>query len=90
MEQGEIRLVLTTALGPDHPINRHCYVHGDGVAVIALEVPDATAAYRESTKRGATGAIAPTPLKMSRASSVIRLFTAMVTPSSSSLIAQIT
>jgi len=32
LEQGKIRLVLTTALGPDHPISRHCYVHGDGVA----------------------------------------------------------
>lgn len=60
MEQGEIRLVLTTALAPDHPISRHCYVHGDGVAVIALAVPDATRAYAESTKRGATGIIAPT------------------------------
>lgn len=60
LEQGDIRLVLTTALGPDHPISRHCYVHGDGVAVIALTVPDAASAYAESTKRGATGVIAPT------------------------------
>ena len=60
MEQGKIRLVLTTALGPDHPVARHCYLHGDGVKVIALEVPDVASAYRESTKRGATGAIPPT------------------------------
>jgi 4-hydroxyphenylpyruvate dioxygenase len=60
LEQGNIRLVLTTALGPDHAISRHCYVHGDGVAVIALTVPDATSTYAESTKRGATGVIAPT------------------------------
>jgi 4-hydroxyphenylpyruvate dioxygenase len=60
MEQGMIRLVLSTALGPDHPIARHVYLHGDGVAVIALEVPDAASAYRETTKRGATGAIPPT------------------------------
>lgn len=59
MEQGMIRLVLTTALGPDHPIARHCLLHGDGVGVIALEVPDAAGAYRESTRRGATGAIPP-------------------------------
>ena len=59
MEQGKIRLVLTTALGPDHPIARHCYLHGDGVKVIALEVPDAASAYHESTRRGATGAIPP-------------------------------
>jgi len=63
LEQGEIRLVLTTALGPDHPISRHCFVHGDGVGVIALEVPDATSAYHESTQRGATGAIPPTTVE---------------------------
>lgn len=60
MEQGKIRLVLTTALTPDHPVSRHCYLHGDGVGVIAMEVPDAASAYAEATKRGATGAISPT------------------------------
>lgn len=60
LEQGKIRFVLSTALGPDHPISRHIYLHGDGAAVIALEVPDAAQAFRETTKRGATGAIPPT------------------------------
>ena len=60
MQQGKIRLVLTTALGPDHAIARHAHLHGDGVGVIALAVPDAASAYHESTKRGATGAIPPT------------------------------
>jgi 4-hydroxyphenylpyruvate dioxygenase len=60
LEQGKIRFVLTTALGPDHPVARHAHLHGDGVGVIALEVPDAVNAYRESTQRGATGAIPPT------------------------------
>ncbi|HET6445991.1 MAG TPA: 4-hydroxyphenylpyruvate dioxygenase [candidate division Zixibacteria bacterium] len=59
MEQGKIRLVLSTALGPDHPIARHVHLHGDGVAVIALEVPDAASAFQESTRRGATAAIPP-------------------------------
>ncbi len=63
MEQGKIRLVLTSALGPDHSIARHAYLHGDGVAVIAMEVGDAASAYRESTKRGATGAIPPTQVE---------------------------
>jgi 4-hydroxyphenylpyruvate dioxygenase len=63
MEQGNIRFVLTTALGPDHPIARHTWLHGDGVGVIGLEVPDAASAYRESTKRGATGAIPPTKVE---------------------------
>lgn len=62
MVQGKIRLVLTTALGPDHPIARHAHLHGDGVAVVALSVPDAESAYRETTVRGATGAIPPTEI----------------------------
>ena len=60
LAQGDIRLVLTAALGPDDPIARHVQLHGDGVAVIALRVPDAAAAYRATTPRGATGAIPPT------------------------------
>lgn len=63
MEQGKIRLVLTAALGPDQPIARHTHLHGDGVGVIALSVPDAADAYRETTSRGATGAIPPTQLE---------------------------
>ncbi|MCI0399434.1 MAG: 4-hydroxyphenylpyruvate dioxygenase [Chloroflexi bacterium] len=60
LEQGKIRLLLSTALSPDHPIARHVYLHGDGVGIIALEVPDAAGAYRETTKRGATGTVPPT------------------------------
>ena len=60
LTQGKIRLVLTTALGPDHPIARHAHLHGDGVGVIALSVPDAESAYRETVARGASGAISPT------------------------------
>jgi 4-hydroxyphenylpyruvate dioxygenase len=63
LEQGKIRFVLSTALGPDHPISRHVYLHGDGVAIIALEVSDAASAYKESTTRGATGAIVPTQVE---------------------------
>ena len=63
MAQGNIRLVLTAALGPDHPIARHAHLHGDGVAVIALSVPDAASAYQETTQRGATGAIKPTQIE---------------------------
>jgi 4-hydroxyphenylpyruvate dioxygenase len=59
MEQGNIRLVLSTPLSPDHHMARFTHLHGDSVGVVALEVPDATAAYRETTRRGATGAIAP-------------------------------
>ncbi len=60
LEQGRIRLVLTTPLSPDQAIARHIHLHGDGVGVIALAVPDVARAYREATRRGATGAIPPT------------------------------
>jgi 4-hydroxyphenylpyruvate dioxygenase len=60
MEQRNIRMVLSTSLNPDSAMARHAWLHGDGVAVIALEVPDAASAYAETVKRGATGAIKPT------------------------------
>lgn len=59
LEQGKIRLVLTTPLTPDHPAQDHLRKHGDGVRAIALEVPDVESAYRETTQRGALGAIEP-------------------------------
>lgn len=57
LAQGKIRLVLTAALGPDHPIARHCFIHGDGVAVIGLEVPDARYALETAMAHQATCAI---------------------------------
>jgi 4-hydroxyphenylpyruvate dioxygenase len=59
MEQGDIRFVLTSALVPTHPIAQFVHEHGDGVGVIALEVPDAAAAFRETTTRGALPALEP-------------------------------
>jgi 4-hydroxyphenylpyruvate dioxygenase len=43
-----------------HPIAKHVCEHGDGVGVIALSVPDAAAAFHETTRRGAVPAIEPT------------------------------
>ncbi len=60
MEQGRVRFVLTAGTTADSPIAKHAYRHGDGVAVIAIEVPDAAEAYRVTTERGAEGAIEPT------------------------------
>ncbi len=54
MRQGKVTFVFTSALGPDHDIARHCALHGDGVKVMALEVPDAEQAIREAKARGAT------------------------------------
>ena len=60
MEQGDIRFVLSTGLNPDDAIAQSVLKHGDAIVVIALEVTDVASIYRESTKRGAIGAIPPT------------------------------
>lgn len=59
LEQGKVRLVLTTPLTQDHPINALLNKHGDGVSVIALEVDDVDRSFRETTKRGAIGVQEP-------------------------------
>ena len=58
--QDKIRLVLTTPLTQEHPINDHLRKHGDGVKVIALWVDDARSAFAETTKRGAVPYLEPT------------------------------
>jgi 4-hydroxyphenylpyruvate dioxygenase len=63
LEQNDIRLVVTSALHPEHPIADHAYKHGDGVKDIALRVPDAARAYREAVARGARGVREPETLQ---------------------------
>jgi len=63
LQQGKIRLVLTSAMHPEHEISKHVLQHGDGVKVLALWVDDARKSYEETTKRGAVGVIEPTVLK---------------------------
>ena len=53
LQQGKIRLVLTTPLHSDHPIAEHIKKHGDGVKVLALWVDDAYDAFKQTTSRGA-------------------------------------
>jgi 4-hydroxyphenylpyruvate dioxygenase len=59
LQQDKIRLVLTSPLKSGTDIGRHIESHGDGVKVVALWVPDATAAYNEAIKRGAKHYMAP-------------------------------
>jgi 4-hydroxyphenylpyruvate dioxygenase len=58
--QGEIRFVLSGALGPESPIAKHVAAHGDGVRDVAFRVPDAEEAYAIALARGATGVLEPT------------------------------
>ncbi|MFI5496857.1 4-hydroxyphenylpyruvate dioxygenase [Actinoplanes sp. NPDC051859] len=59
LTQGDIRMVLTTGLSAAHPATEYVRRHGDGIAVVALEVDDAAGAYAELVARGATGLSAP-------------------------------
>ena len=58
--QDKIRLVLTSPLQSGTDYGRHIDQHGDGVKVTALWVDDATHAYKEAMKRGATSYMEPT------------------------------
>jgi 4-hydroxyphenylpyruvate dioxygenase len=60
LKQDKIRLVLTTPLNENSPINDHLRKHGDGVKVVALWVEDATNAYEETIKRGGRSFMEPT------------------------------
>jgi len=60
LKQDKIRLVLTTPLNEDSPINLHLKKHGDGVKVAALWVEDARSAFEETVKRGAVPFMEPT------------------------------
>lgn len=63
LEQGKIRLVLTSPLTGGTAIGEHIFAHGDGVKDIALEVPDAEKAYHEALARGARSAYEPKTLE---------------------------
>ncbi len=63
LQQGKIRLVLTTAMSADHEVSQHQLKHGDGVKVLALWVDDATKSFEETTKRGAKAVMQPTTFK---------------------------
>jgi len=58
--RNDIRLVLTQPLTADHPAAEYVGDHGDGVADIALRVPDTRAAFTEAVRRGARVVSEPT------------------------------
>ncbi|MDR3695795.1 4-hydroxyphenylpyruvate dioxygenase [Mucilaginibacter sp.] len=63
LQQGKIRLVLTTPMHSEHPIAEHIKKHGDGVKVLALSVDDAYDAFEQTTSRGAVAYLQPQTLK---------------------------
>jgi 4-hydroxyphenylpyruvate dioxygenase len=63
LEQGKIRLVLTSPLGPDGFIAEHVRRHGDGVRDLAFWVEDARDAWAKAVERGAASVQEPTVLR---------------------------
>src|SRR6266700_467386 len=59
VEQGDIRLVLTSGLRGDSEITQFACSHGDGARDISLQVPSADDAYRTAVHRGARGIAEP-------------------------------
>ena len=72
--QNKVRLVLTSALDPDHEVARHVALHGDGVRDLALWVDDAREAYSAAVERGATSVHEPRVLKDDAGEIVIAAF----------------
>ena len=62
LDQGDVRFVVSGALTPEGEIAEHVKLHGDGVKVVALRVPDADRAWQEATSRGARSALEPKEL----------------------------
>jgi 4-hydroxyphenylpyruvate dioxygenase len=63
LEQGNIGLIVTSSLNPESAIAKYASLHGDSIAVMGFEVPDAFGAYKETIARGGRGAIAPTEVE---------------------------
>ncbi|ADG89802.1 4-hydroxyphenylpyruvate dioxygenase [Thermobispora bispora] len=59
LESGSARFELRGAVRAGTPLARHVAEHGDGVIDLALEVPDAAAAYRHAVSKGAKGLVEP-------------------------------
>src|SRR6185312_16168479 len=59
LEQGDIRLVMTSGLRTDSEVTQFASRHGDGARDIALQVPSADDAYRNAVQRGARGITEP-------------------------------
>ena len=66
MEQGKIRLILTSPLGPDSEIAQKVALHGDGVHDVAFRVDNVEDAFHVAVSRGARPIAEPVVLEDDR------------------------
>jgi 4-hydroxyphenylpyruvate dioxygenase len=59
LRSGSARFVLVGGVHRDAPATQHYERHGDGIADIALDVPDVDTAYKYAVSQGATGIVEP-------------------------------
>jgi 4-hydroxyphenylpyruvate dioxygenase len=59
LRSGSARFVLTGGVHRQAPATQHYERHGDGIADIALDVPDVDMAYKYAVEQGATGLTEP-------------------------------
>jgi len=63
LDQGQARLMLTSALSPEHPAAEFVRLHGDGVRDVAFRTQDVKAAFDRALQAGARGLMEPTVLE---------------------------
>jgi 4-hydroxyphenylpyruvate dioxygenase len=66
LQQNDVRIILTGALGPEHAVSQHVLLHGPGVHDVAIHVPDAEAAFELAMERGATAYDKPATVESER------------------------
>ncbi|MGH3680954.1 MAG: 4-hydroxyphenylpyruvate dioxygenase [Natronosporangium sp.] len=71
LRQGRIQLVLTSGLVPDHPATRYVARHGDGVARIAIGVPDVPGAFGELVDGGVAAVAEPVTYRAGEATATV-------------------
>jgi 4-hydroxyphenylpyruvate dioxygenase len=74
LQQGKVRLVLTTAIRSEGEVADHVFRHGDGVRDIALWVDDARTAFATAVERGAEPVREPEVLSDEHGEVVIAAF----------------
>jgi 4-hydroxyphenylpyruvate dioxygenase len=63
LQQGDIRLLLTSGTGPESAVARHVHLHGDTVRDVAFLVDDVPAAFSLAVSRGARTVAEPVVLR---------------------------